>query len=1147
MSGFIQTNTIPCPPQSYIVSSTNISSDVDVTAPAGFEISQNQITWIAPPGFIRISQNGPSSIPPTTLYVRLNTAVLGTYTGNIVHISTDSPTLLLPVDGIRSAKSPTTTTLSSNLNPSAFGQSITLTADVSSPLPGTPTGTVTFYDGGTPLGTSTLNISANASLSTSALTFGSHDLTATFNADATFDTSTSSTVNQFVQGTTTTVVASNNNPSVFGQSVTLTATVSSSFPGSPTGSVTFYDGVSSLGSAVLSGGNAAISTSGLAPGSHSVTASYVGDVFFAGSISPVLDQKVKATTLVGLASDHNPSVSGQPVTLTASVTSITPGTITGTVTFFDGVNPLGAPVTIASGTATYLAVYTASGGSHSFTASFNGDANFSGSTSSVINQTVNKADVVATVSANPNPSYVGQSVTISTIINPIAPGSGTPTGSILFSIDGSPFGPVSMTGGIASMATSSLTLGLHTITGSYGGNGDFNAVISSVYADTVDPIITATTDPQGSISPSGPVLAPYGGNQTFNITPAIGYQVDSLFIDGAGQAGAEAYTFFNVTTNHTIHATFIQSRFPVTVIAGSNGSATPSGVVMVQRADSLVIQFIPDPHYHVADVLLDDVSVGAVPFFTLRNVIAEHTITVSFAINTYTITATAGAHGSISPSGSVAVPYGSGQGFIFTPDDHYAIDSVIVDGFSVGASNMYTFSVVSADHSIAVYFKLSAVYETRYRTFVYDSLTVKKAVPKKPVTQYWEFTLQNTLSSDVTEINVIFANDVKEIISTNGSFTGTGSKKTWRFSGGILHPSEPLVIKGRSTKARMQLISKLYLGPITRTPNAKSVAPDRQWSELPMPNMASVRDLAFAQAGFATQPWIIGVAKSSPDSSKYYGWVALKKSNDMYKSLFNKGPHTLIGKGFDLLGSRPFVKAQSSLPPTKHNDKTFADLLTLKFNILLSQLGITTRGFGELRLNAPASPFTGMLVREIAAAGDSMMTYHDTYGGQIWRYNNLDSLLCGLNTAFSGVLDTSSWADSLRLQGTNRLKDIPYLSPSGIIPLRVEPQSGVDLLTAEDMPEVMRLDQNFPNPFNPTTTIQFSLVEDQILTLKVYNIMGQEMAILIDHQLFEAGMNEVTFDANQMASGVYYYSLSGMSLSDPVRSFTLTRRMLLIK
>jgi hypothetical protein len=772
--------------------------------------------------------------------------------------------------------------------------------------------------------------------------------------------------------------------------------------------------------------------------------------------------------------------------------------------------------------------------------------NYAGSTSSGLLQTVNKAATVAVISGVPNPSSVGQSVTFFATVSAAAPGSGTPTGAVTFSIDGTPTGAVSMTGGVASTATSALTLGLHTVTGSYGGDGDFLAITSSVYADTVDPVITATAGLHGAISPAGAVLAPYGGNITFTMTPEVGYGVDSLMIDGVVQPGAETYTFTGVTANHAIHATFLQQTYQVTVTTGPNGGASPAGVVLVPRADSLVVQFTGDPHYHVSDILLDGVSVGPAATYTLRDVVANHTLHATFAIDTYLITASAGSHGSIAPAGVVVVPYGSDQGFTCTPDPHYAVDSITVDGVPVGAGPEYTIAAVAADHAISVTFTLSPVYEARYRTFTYDSLIVKKAVAKKPVTQYWEFTLHNSLPSDVAEVNIVFSKDVKEFLAVSGGFAAAGAKKAWKFTGGVLHPGDALVISGRSTKAKAQQIAKFYLGAVSSIPTAKAINPVRQWPELPMPNAATVRDLAFLQAGFADQPWVIGISKSVPDSSKFYGWVTLKKSANMYKSLYNKGPHTMTGNGFDMFGTKQFVKAQTSLPPTKQNNKTFADLLTLKFNILLSQLGLTTPGFGELKLTAPASPFSGMLVREIAQMGDSMMTYHATFAGQSALYASLDSLLAGLNSAFSGPMDTVRWSDSLELTGTVRLEDVPYLGPSAAAPVHLVPAAGADL-AAGDVPSLLRLEQNYPNPFNPATTIEFSLPEDMEVTVKVYNLVGQEVAVLAEREEFGAGLNEVTFDAGALASGVYIYRLTATSLDEPLTQRIESRKMVLLK
>jgi uncharacterized protein YjdB len=186
---------------------------------------------------------------------------------------------------------------------------------------------------------------------------------------------------------TTTSLTSSPNPSAYGQSVTLTATVSpSSGTGTPTGSVTFMDGTTSLGSAPLSGGKASLPVSSLTAGSHSITTSYGGDTNYTGSTSSTLTQSVnKANTTTALASSSDPSRNGQTVTFTANVS---PAGATGTVQFFDGTISLGTSL-LTAGKAT-LAISSLSAGQHPITAKYLGDANYNSSTSAVLTQTVRK-------------------------------------------------------------------------------------------------------------------------------------------------------------------------------------------------------------------------------------------------------------------------------------------------------------------------------------------------------------------------------------------------------------------------------------------------------------------------------------------------------------------------------------------------------------------------------------------------------------------------------------------------------------------------------------------------------------------------------------------------------------------------------------
>jgi hypothetical protein len=192
------------------------------------------------------------------------------------------------------------------------------------------------------------------------------------------------------------LLSSSANPSLYSQAVTFTAQVTGS-GGTPTGTVSFLKGTTTLATETLSGGTATFTTSSLSVGSYSITAVYSGNSSFAGSTSAVLTQTVnKATTTDTLTVSPSPATVGQPVTLTAVLAAVAPGggTPGGVVTFRDGTTTLGM-VRMSGGVAT-LQTTALAAGTHSLVAIWYGDSNYIGSTSPVVSETVNSAS--ATVS-----------------------------------------------------------------------------------------------------------------------------------------------------------------------------------------------------------------------------------------------------------------------------------------------------------------------------------------------------------------------------------------------------------------------------------------------------------------------------------------------------------------------------------------------------------------------------------------------------------------------------------------------------------------------------------------------------------------------------------------------------------------------------
>lgn len=213
---------------------------------------------------------------------------------------------------------PSSVALTSSLNPSYYGESVTFTATVTS-ASGTPTGTVTFYDGTTELGAETLS-SGVATYTTSALTVGSHTIKAVYGGDASHESASASLV-QVVEAllTTSNVLTCSPNPAAYEVTVTCTATLTGSST-TPTGTVTFYDGTTALGTATLSAGVATYSTSSLSVGSHTITAVYAGDAPYAASTSNAVVEVITSSFSLSIAPTSRSVYTGEAATYTVTVT-----------------------------------------------------------------------------------------------------------------------------------------------------------------------------------------------------------------------------------------------------------------------------------------------------------------------------------------------------------------------------------------------------------------------------------------------------------------------------------------------------------------------------------------------------------------------------------------------------------------------------------------------------------------------------------------------------------------------------------------------------------------------------------------------------------------------------------------------------------
>jgi hypothetical protein len=282
-------------------------------------------------------------------------------------------------------------------------------------------------------------------------------------------------------------LASSLNPSTFGANVTLTATVTSG----AIGTVTFRDGTTTLGTGPISSGSATLTTSSLAVGTHSITAQYGGDTNYNLSDSTPISQEVsKASSTVALASSLNPSTFGANVTVTATL----PVGTTGAVTFQDGATSLGTG-SVSGGIAT-LTTSSLAVGTHSITAQYGGDSNYGPSVSASVSQVVNLVSSSVTLASSPNPSSVGTNVTLTATIT-----SGA-TGTVVFHDGATVLGTGGISNGIATLTTSSLAAGTHSITAQYSGDSSYSASVSTPVSQVVNlasPAVAVTSLPNPSI------------------------------------------------------------------------------------------------------------------------------------------------------------------------------------------------------------------------------------------------------------------------------------------------------------------------------------------------------------------------------------------------------------------------------------------------------------------------------------------------------------------------------------------------------------------------------------------------------------------------------------------------------------------------
>jgi len=457
-------------------------------------------------------------------------------------------------------QNPSSVALTSSANPSAFGQTVTFTATVSSTA-GSPTGTVAFTDGGTTIaGCGAVAISGGVAKCAVAPGVGSNTIKASYGGNSFFFSSTSSTLTQVVgKAPTALALSSSANPSTYGQSITFTATLSSA-GGTPAGTVAFTNGTVAIpgcGAVALSNsGVASCAAPSLNAGSYTIAASYGGSGNFStskGSLTQVVNQ---AATALALTSSAIHSTYGQSLTFTATVSSVA-GTPAGTVAFTNGGTTIAGcgAVALSTGGIATCASPVLNAGNYTIGASYGASGNFAASGGSLL-QLVHTAASAVGLTSSVNPSTYGQTVTFTATVSSAA---GIPTGTVAFTagtatIAGCGAVPLA-SNGTASCASAALNAASYGVVASYSGSVNYSASSSASLTQLVNQAPTALTATPGLLG----------------LTPTL--EVELLKLNA---------TLIDTYTNLPVAGQTISfsagGKVVCTATTGANGVATCSGL-----------------------------------------------------------------------------------------------------------------------------------------------------------------------------------------------------------------------------------------------------------------------------------------------------------------------------------------------------------------------------------------------------------------------------------------------------------------------------------------------------------------------------------------------------------------------------------------
>jgi hypothetical protein len=458
--------------------------------------------------------------------------------------------------------------------------------------------------------------------------------------------------------------------------------------------------------------------------------------------------------------------------------------------------------------------------------------------------------------------------------------------------------------------------------------------------------------------------------------------------------------------------------------------------------------------------------------------------------------------------------------------------------------------LVSVILSLIIFSSILFGQEPTYRTFNQVDFSQKKAKAGKVLSSNVCFHFINNSGHTTTSLHAKFNSAILSIINSGGYSNVTVDPKGKEINANgnvVLAPGDSIEFcavfakKAPGTQVNFGWWDSAGARVGPRFEALLSWSDVQNYSQ---PNGGTVREYLYKKVITRPAGLVVGIATDTPN----VGWIRYLKADRKYF------PHTGMSRCLDFIESgsgKPIVGEKQNLHVKKHDNHLLGELPLLKLAIIANDSGITEplsgTALGDLIYNDlanPSDPCNGKTLRQVAAYADSALTYCNHFSEAPSIYASLDSCISRINYAFDGSYAAVSFSPFL-VAGTHTVSESPYLHPNPAAHPVAGRYSTGSLFDIQ--PERFEIFQNYPNPFNPATTIQFDLVDPAIVTLKVYNLLGQEVATLLDREAVEDGKQSVEFDASNLPSGVYLYKIVALGTGETGRLIQAVKKMVLIK